>query len=39
LDDGALEQLGIDPGARAETLTMEAFIALAQVMPPSPASD
>ena len=39
LDDGALEQLGIDPGARAETLTMEAFIALTQVMPSSPASD
>ena len=39
LDDAALEQLGIDPGARAETLTMEAFIAVTQVMPPSPASD
>ena len=38
LDDAALEQLGIDPGARAETLTMEAFIALTQVMPSSPDS-
>ena len=34
IDDETLTQLGIDPGARAETLTIENFIALAQVLPP-----
>ncbi|PLW81056.1 16S rRNA (adenine(1518)-N(6)/adenine(1519)-N(6))-dimethyltransferase [Kineobactrum sediminis] len=29
LDDAALESLGLDPGARAETLSLEDFIALA----------
>lgn len=29
LDDTALESLGLDPGARAETLSLEDFIALA----------
>ena len=31
LDDGALEQLGIDPGARSETLELGQFIAMANV--------
>ena len=33
IEDEALVQLGIDPGARAETLTMDEFIALARLLP------
>jgi len=35
IDEAVLRQMGIDPGARAETLTMENFIALAHLLPPS----
>jgi 16S rRNA (adenine1518-N6/adenine1519-N6)-dimethyltransferase len=34
IDDEALLQLGIDPGARAETLTIDQFIALVHLIPP-----
>ena len=33
IDDEALVQLGIDPGTRAETLTIENFVALARALP------
>jgi len=39
IDDKTLLQLGIDPGARAETLTIDQFIALAHLVPPTSQQD
>lgn len=39
LDDVALQALGIDPGARAETLSIESFIALTSALPANAKQD
>ena len=38
-DATALEALGIDPGARAETLTLDQFVALAAIVRPEARAD
>jgi len=37
LDDAALASVGVDPGARAETLALETFVALSKLPLASPA--